>query len=157
MVEIDVTYEGHLHCNAVHGPSGASLTTDAPKDNMGKGESFSPTDLLATALGTCMMTIMGITANRLGLDLSGTKVRVVKEMATAPVRRVARLRVDITVPRDVPPDQRRQLEAAAHHCPVTKSLHPDVELPVIFTWGAGDPGSGGVVGTAEHQPAMRRG
>jgi putative redox protein len=146
MVEIDVTYEGNLRCTAVHGPSGATFATDAPKDNMGKGESFSPTDLVATALGTCMLTIMGITANRLGLDLTGSKVRVVKEMITAPVRRIGRLRVEIAVPRDFTPDQRRQLEAAAHSCPVHRSLHPDVDVPVSFTWGAkvgsGDMGSG---------------
>lgn len=135
MVEIDVTYEGNLRCTAVHGPSGATFRTDAPKDNMGKGESFSPTDLVATALGACMMTIMGIAANRMGLDLTGSKVHVVKEMATSPVRRIARLSVEITVPRDFPPDQRRQLEAAARACPVDRSLHPDVEVPLTFTWG----------------------
>jgi putative redox protein len=135
VVEIDITYEGALRCAAVHGPSGSTFTTDAPRDNMGKGESFSPTDLVATALGTCMMTVMGIAANRLGVDLAGSKVRVVKEMAGAPVRKIARLRVEIAVSRDIAPDHRRQLEAAAHACPVHESLHPDVDVPVTFAWG----------------------
>jgi putative redox protein len=101
---------------------------------MGKGESFSPTDLVATGLGTCMMTIMGIAARKLGVDLTGTRVRVVKEMAAAPARRIARLTVEITIPRAVTPEQRRQLENAAHTCPVSKSLHEDVEAPVTFHW-----------------------
>ena len=135
MVEIDITYEGDLRCTAVHQPSGTVLHTDAPKDNMGKGESFSPTDLAATGLGTCMMTVMGILARRLEVDLTGTRVKVTKEMAAAPIRRIARLRVDITVPRIVSPEHRQQLERAAHTCPVSKSLHPDVEVPVTFQWG----------------------
>jgi putative redox protein len=134
MVEIDITYEGDLRCTAVHGPSGTTMRTDAPKDNMGKGESFSPTDLVAAGLGTCMMTIMGIAARKLGVDLTGTRVKVVKEMAAAPARRIARLTVEISVPRAVTPEQRRQLESAAHTCPVSKSLHEDVEAPVTFHW-----------------------
>ena len=134
-VEIEITYEWDLRCVAVHGPSQTTLRSDAPKDNMGKGESFSPTDLVATALGTCMMTIMGIAARRMELDLTGARVKVGKEMALAPARRIARLTVEISVPRDVTPEQRRQLESAAHACPVSKSLHPDVEVPVTFRWG----------------------
>jgi putative redox protein len=134
MVEIDITYEGDLRCTAVHGPSGTTMRTDAPKDNMGKGESFSPTDLVAAGLGTCMMTIMGIAARKLGVDLTGTRVKVVKEMAAAPARRIARLTVEISVPRAVKPEQRRQLESAAHTCPVSKSLREDVEAPVTFHW-----------------------
>ena len=138
MVEIDITYEGDLRCTAVHGPSGTTMRTDAPKDNMGKGESFSPTDLIAAALGTCMMTIMGIAARRMGVDLTGTRVKVVKEMAAAPVRRIARLTVEISVPRAVTPEQRRQLESAAHTCPVSKSLHGDIEEVVTFHWAEQD-------------------
>jgi len=88
MVEIDIEYEGDLHCRAMHGPSSAVLSTDAPKDNQGKGEAFSPTDLLATALGACMMTVMGIYARTKGVDLKGTHVHVTKEMVADPRRRV---------------------------------------------------------------------
>jgi uncharacterized OsmC-like protein len=89
-VRIEVQYEGELHTSARHGPSGAVLETDAPKDNEGKGESFSPTDLLATALGTCMLTVMGILARRKGWELKGARVSVDKDMVADPVRRVGR-------------------------------------------------------------------
>lgn len=139
-VRIDIVYEGHLHCAAVHGPSGTRLATDAPKDNQGKGETFSPTDLVATALGTCMATIMGIAAQRANLDIAGTRVQVVKEMAQAPVRRIAQLGVVITVPRDkaakLPPEERQKLATAAQACPVCASLHPDVLRPVQVVFEA---------------------
>ena len=99
MVEINVVYEGKLRCKSTHGPSGAVLLTDAPVDNHGQGASFSPTDLVATALGTCMLTVMGIAAERENLDLTGTTVRVVKEMATQPVRRIGKLTEFHLVPR----------------------------------------------------------
>ena len=134
MVEIQIAYEGQLHCTATHCPSGTRLTTDAPKDNMGRGESFSPTDLVATALGTCILTTMAIVAQRKGLELSGATARVTKEMATAPSRRIARLTVEIVVPQDVSEEDRARLEYAAHACPVHKSLHEDVEIPVTFRW-----------------------
>ena len=89
MVSIDITYDGQLHTTAVHGPSKARIATDAPVDNMGRGEAFSPTDLLATALGTCIITTMGIVAQREGLDLSGATVHVEKEMTATGPRRVA--------------------------------------------------------------------
>ena len=98
MVEIDVVYEGDLHAEARHGPSGATLTTDAPKDNEGRGESFSPTDLVATALGTCMITIMGIAARRKSLALEGARVRVKKLMTMDPVRRIGKLEVVFDLP-----------------------------------------------------------
>lgn len=135
MVEIDIVYQGDLHCEAVHGPSGARLTTDAPKDNHGRGEAFTPTDLLATALGTCMVTIMGIYAKQHGVDLSGTRVHVVKEMAQEPVRRVGRLGVRIAVPRSFDERHRVGLERAAKACPVHASLHPDVKADVEIAWG----------------------
>src|SRR5436853_7734149 len=93
MIQIDITYQGQLRCQSTHQPSGTKLVTDAPADNMGKGESFSPTDLVATALATCMMTTMGIVAQRKGWELKGTKVRVTKEMIATPTRRIARLAV----------------------------------------------------------------
>lgn len=134
MVEIQISYQGQLRCQAVHGPSGTSLATDAPTDNMGRGETFSPTDLVATGLGACMLTIMGIVAQRQGIDLSGSSVRVVKEMAAAPVRRIARLAVEITVPQKLSEDDCRRLEHAAQACPVHRSLHPDIDVPVTFRW-----------------------
>ena len=135
MVEISIAYKGQLHCTARHGPSGATLETDAPRDNMGKGEAFSPTDLVATALGTCMLTLLGITAQRHGLDLEGTTARVLKEMATAPTRRIAKLSVEITVPTELAEEDQRRLKHAALTCPVHKSLHPDVQTPLTFYWG----------------------
>lgn len=134
MVKIQINYEGDLHCSATHGPSGKSLETDAPVDNQGRGESFSPTDLVATALGTCMATLMGIVARRHELDLAGLKVEVTKEMSTDTPRRIARLTTTIRVP--LPPDhpQRILLENAALTCPVHHSLHPEVDKPVDFQW-----------------------
>ena len=138
-VEIDIVYEGQLHCVATHGPSGATLASDAPVDNHGKGESFSPTDLVAAALGTCVMTVMGIVADRHQLDLIGTRIHVTKEMIQHPVRRIGRLAVTITVPVEkavrLSASDRSRLETAAHHCPVHQSLHPDVQAPIEFVWG----------------------
>jgi putative redox protein len=137
MVETEITYLGDLHCQARHGPSGMTMWTDAPVDNQGKGESFSPTDLVGVAMGTCMLTIMGIVARRHDIDLSGTTARVTKEMAQAPVRRIARLAVHFRIPRDLPPDDRQRLEKAALTCPVHQSLHPDVDAPVTFEFRVG--------------------
>lgn len=134
MVEITVLYEGDLRCKAVHGPSGTSFETDAPKDNQGKGESFSPTDLVATALGSCMATVMGIAARNLQLDIKSTKVMVRKEMQSTPLRRIASLGVHIHVPVKATTEQKQKLIDAALSCPVHKSLHPDVAMPIEFTW-----------------------
>jgi putative redox protein len=133
-VEIAITYDGSLRCRATHGPSGQSLQTDAPVDNMGRGESFSPTDLVATALGTCIATTMAIVAQREKLELAGMTVTVVKEMAAQPSRRIGQLRTHIKVPTPVTAEQKQKLEHAAHACPVHKSLHPDVQLPITFDW-----------------------
>jgi putative redox protein len=135
MVSIQLEYEGDLHCRAVHGPSGTVLATDAPKDNQGRGESFSPTDLVATALGSCILTVMGILARTLEIDLAGTTATVGKEMMNAPVRRIQRLSVKINVPHQVSAENKLKLERAAHTCPVHQSLHPDVEKPIEFVWG----------------------
>ena len=134
MVKVSSTYEGGLRCRAVHGPSGVAVVTDAPVDNHGKGESFSPTDLGATALGACMMTIMGIVAERHGIDLSGMTAETVKEMTKEPPRRIASLRTTITVPLPADHPQRALLEQAALACPVHRSLHPDIEAPIDFVW-----------------------
>ena len=135
MVEITAVYEGQLHCAATHGPSGSTLATDAPKDNMGRGEAFSPTDLVATALGTCMLTTMAIVAQRHGIELGGARVRVTKEMVAQPKRRIGTLGVEIAVPVELGEEDRQRLESAAMHCPVHRSLHPDVQIPVTFRWG----------------------
>jgi len=135
MVEIDIAYQGTLRCKATHGPSGTAINTDAPKDNMGKGEAFSPTDLVATALATCMVTTMGISAQRHNIDMSGATAKVQKEMVTAPIRRIGRLIVEITVPTKLSQDDEHRLRHAALACPVHKSLHPDVKIPVTFYWG----------------------
>jgi putative redox protein len=135
-VEMDIRYEGELRCSATHGPSRDTLTTDAPVDNGGKGAAFSPTDLVATALGTCMVTIMGLVAERGGLDLNGTRVRVVKDMASDPVRRIGALAVTVTLPpgRKFSAADREKLERAARTCPVKQSLHPDVNVRVEFVY-----------------------
>ena len=134
MVEILIGYEGELRCVAKHGPSGAVLETDAPVDNCGRGESFSPTDLVATALGTCVGTIMGIIADRHALDLSGMKICVKKTMVTEPIRRIGGLEVVVHGPAGISSQDRVRLENAARHCPVHKSLHPDIHAPIIFQW-----------------------
>lgn len=132
MVKIAIEYGGELHCVARHGPSGKELETDAPVDNQGRGESFSPTDLVATALGTCMATIMGIYARRKEIDLRGMKIEVVKEMTETPPRRIARLATQIWLPLGLAHDP--ALENAALSCPVHQSLHLDIEKPVVFHW-----------------------
>jgi putative redox protein len=137
MVEIDVSYEGDLHTQAVHVPSGSALGTDAPKDNEGLGATFSPTDLLATALGSCVLTTMGIVARRNGWPLEGSVARVVKHMTAQPTRRVGRLELRFALP-DMDDKARTILERAAHTCPVHRSLHPDVEVHFDFAWGALD-------------------
>ena len=134
MVKISVRYEGQLHCLAVHGPSGAKLETDAPVDNEGKGESFSPTDLVATALAACMATIMGIAAKRHSIPLEGMDISTTKEMSTDSPRRIVALKSKITVPLPGDHPQRKLLEAAALGCPVHHSLDPRIEKPVEFVW-----------------------
>jgi putative redox protein len=135
MVEIQIAYQGKLRCCATHVDSGKIIITDAPKDNMGNGESFSPTDLVATALGTCMLTIMGIAAQRMEIDLVGTTVVVTKEMSATPPRRISRLAVTLNVPLKLSEEQKQKLQNAAMTCPVHKSLHPDVQTPIAFNWG----------------------
>jgi uncharacterized OsmC-like protein len=134
MVKIEIEYKGQLQTEAIHTPSDSRILTDAPVDNGGKGSAFSPTDLVATALGTCMVTIMGMFAERHGIDLTGTEVSVAKEMLQEPVRRIRRLTVEITVPLPATHPQKSALEKAALACPVHESLHPDVEIPVHFHW-----------------------
>ncbi len=134
MVRMDIVYEGDLHCRLTHGPSGAVIATDAPVDNMGKGEAFSPTDLLSVSLGACMLTVIVIVAQRHQIDLKGTTVVVEKEMVTQPIRRVGKISVTFRMTPGIPPDKRAMLECAAESCPVHKSLHPDVQTPVKFVY-----------------------
>ena len=134
MLEIHVAYEGDLHTTCRHGPSGRALETDAPVDNQGRGESFSPTDLLATALGTCMLTVMGIVARREGWKLEGAGTRVEKHMVSDPVRRVGRLVLHFELPAGFASDARETLEQAARTCPVKQSLHPEIETELVFDW-----------------------
>ncbi|MGB0370648.1 MAG: OsmC family protein [Opitutales bacterium] len=134
MVSIHVKYEGELHCEATHGPSKNTLSTDAPVDNKGRGETFSPTDLVATGLATCMATIMGQQADTLGIDISGMALDVDKVMSTERPRRIVALPVRIKMP--IPFDEKtaKMMDRAAHTCPVHHSIHPDIEVDVSFTW-----------------------
>ncbi|MFZ5889805.1 MAG: OsmC family protein [Myxococcota bacterium] len=139
MVDIDITYAGDLHCSAIHRPSQTELATDAPVDNQGRGETFSPTDLIATGLGTCMATTMGILARRKGYTLEGLSIHVKKVMTPAPPRRIARLEVELSVPAStgqaLSSEARAELEQTAHTCPVRISLLEGIEVPVRFSWG----------------------
>jgi putative redox protein len=132
MVEIQIEYQGNLRTKATHGPSGTVLETDAPADNQGLAQLFSPTDLLATSLGTCALTIMGIAARKMGATLEGTTVRVEKHMTDKPERRVGKLVVEFTFPKDLSPDHRRTIEKIATACPVYRSLHPDIQIENRF-------------------------
>lgn len=134
MVQIDVRYQGELRCEALHGPSRAVLTTDAPLDNRGRGEAFSPTDLVATALGTCMLTIMGIAAQERGWDMQGSRARVTKHMRADPARRIAKLEVEIDVAGRHDARARAVLERAALSCPVHRALSASVEIPLVLRW-----------------------
>jgi len=134
MVEVRVTYTGDLHTQAVHGPSQAVLETDAPVDNCGKGEAFSPTDLVGTAMGTCMLTIMGIYARKHGLKIEGATALVTKEMTSTLPRMIARLCTVIEVPLPEGHEHCEGLRQAALGCPVHRSLHPDVEKPLEIRW-----------------------
>jgi uncharacterized OsmC-like protein len=134
MVKITGDYQGDLHCTAVHGPSGAALTTDAPKDNQGRGAAFSPTDLVATALATCIVTTMAIAARRHEVDLAGLRYEVTKEMSADAPRRIARLVVNLWMPaaaKKLPPGL---MENTARGCPVHRSLAPGVEQVIEFHW-----------------------
>jgi len=135
-VNIQAVYTGNLGVRATHGPSGNQLTTDAPVDNGGQGTSFSPTDLVATALGSCVLTILGLVSQRHEIDLTGTKVSVTKEMVAQPVRRIGRLETIVTVPAGLvgDPAMRDRLEAAARKCPVHQSLHTDIDAPITFVY-----------------------
>ena len=133
-----VTYESNLRTTCLHLQSGSAIETDAPTDNQGRGEAFSPTDLVANALGTCIITTMAIFAQRDGIDLTGSELDVTKVMTSQPPRRIARIDIDLTL-RATPlpdPETRARLEKIAHTCPVAISLHPDVVQAVQLRWAA---------------------
>lgn len=138
MVDIFVRYEGALRCAARHGPSSSTLPTDAPVDNHGRGEAFSPTDLVAASLGTCMLTTMGIVAQKRGWDISGIDMHVRKHMSTDLPRRIVQLSVVASVPPSISQAldaaARAELEHTAHTCPVRVSIHPAIDVPVRFDW-----------------------
>lgn len=134
MVKVTVNYEGELRCTVKHGPSGGTFQTDAPVDNNGKGESFSPTDLCASALGSCIATIVGMQMEQIGIDLKGMRIEVKKEMSENQPRRITRLATEIWLPIELNDDQMWKVEIAAKNCPVHHSLHPEIEKPMIFHW-----------------------
>lgn len=128
-----VIYQGELRTESEHLQSGKKMITDAPLDNHGKGEAFSPTDTVATALATCMLTVMGIKAKDLDLDLKGTTAEVTKTMASDP-RRISRIDVNLDFPKSYGEKENKILENTARNCPVLHSLHPDIEKVFSFNF-----------------------
>ncbi len=135
MTQIDIVYEGDLSTRCVHSDNHAEIQTDAPKDNGGLGRVFSPTDLFAASLGSCMLTIMGIAANMLKVDIRGLQAKVTKEMAASPARRIGKLRIEFSCPHSLAEDVTKKLIQAAERCPVHHSLHPDIVLEFTYSWG----------------------
>jgi putative redox protein len=133
-VTLDVVYEGDLECTLTHGPSGDRMKTDAPADNRGRGAHFSPTDLVGAAMGSCMLTVMGIAARDRGWDMKGATARVAKEMGMQPRRHIARLTVDIALPAALDQNARQVLERIALTCPVHASLGSLTEVVVNFKY-----------------------
>lgn len=134
MATLQTIYLGDLRTEITHLQSGGKVITDAPTDNNGKGEYISPTDMVAGALGSCMLTIMGMTAERLGLDLKGTRLEITKVMAADP-RRIGEIKIDFHLPFTCDEKSRKILERAADTCPVAKSLHPDLKQNITFYYG----------------------
>ncbi len=134
MVEIEINYDGELRCSVKHGLSGAIIETDAPIDNHGRGEAFSPTDLCAGSLGVCMLTILGIVAKEHEVDIGDVRGRVIKEMSSDLPRRIAKITIEIKVPLPADHPKRELIEQAAMSCPVHFSLHPDIQKEVSWKW-----------------------
>ncbi|MGD1044402.1 MAG: OsmC family protein [Bacteroidota bacterium] len=132
MVHQNITYIGELRCEAIHGPSSVHLITDAPTDNHGKGESFSPTDLVVTALATCVITTAGMIAQRENVKLEGTKIYAEKHMSTDSPRRIVKIVLEFDMPKSIPLNIRPKLKATAASCPVKQSIHPDVAVDIDF-------------------------
>ena len=128
-----IIYKGNLRCEAEHLQSKTTIETDAPTDNRGKGERFSPTDLLCVSLATCMLTTMGIKAADMNINISNTRADVTKHMASDP-RRVSKIEVTVTLPGNANEKERIILEKTGTNCPVAKSIHPEIEVNVDFGW-----------------------
>ena len=133
MPTVSCRYRGELRCEATHHGSGAVLITDAPIDNAGKGEEFSPTDLLATSVATCMLTIMGITAKSRNWSIEGSTADVEKQMTQSGPRKVEKLRVHLKLPQQLSNEQRSLLHRVAEQCPVKRSLDPSIHLELIWS------------------------
>jgi uncharacterized OsmC-like protein len=134
MVTINVQYAGHKKCDLVH-PEGVTLRTDAPKDIGGDASAFSPTDLVAAGLASCIITTIAMYAERNGLSVTGAKATVEKHMSVPPApRRIARLPVVVTLPASVPSEWRERIERVGHLCPVHASLHPEVDAPITYVY-----------------------
>ena len=129
-----IVYKGDLRCESVHIQSNSQIETDAPTDNRGKGERFSPTDLLCVSLATCMLTTMGIKANDMEVDISNAKANVTKHMASNP-RRVAKIEVAVSLPGIGSDKDKEILERTGNNCPVAKSINPEIELELTYEWG----------------------
>ena len=128
-----VNYLGDLRTESEHLQSGSKMITDAPVDNHGKGEAFSPTDTVANALATCMLTVMGIKAESLGVNMDGASAEVTKTMASDP-RRISKIEVAITFPKTYSAKETEILERTGRTCPVLQSLHPDIEKNISFSY-----------------------
>jgi uncharacterized OsmC-like protein len=129
-----ILYEGHLRCTCTHLQSGSIIETDAPTDNKGKGERFSPTDMLCVSLATCIITTMGIKADSMDIDISGTKVDVTKHMISDP-RRIGKIEIALHSPnRGLGEKEKNLMELVGESCPVKKSLHPDMDISIIYNW-----------------------
>ena len=133
MITSKITYNGELRTTCEHVRSGNTFMTDAPVDNNGLGQAFSPTDTIATGLGSCMITVMGMKANSLDVDLTDATVEITKHMASDP-RRIAKIEAKLSLPSDVSEKHRKILENTANTCPVHYSLHPDIEKVITFSW-----------------------
>ena len=133
MSRANIVYQNNLRTESEHIASGEKIITDAPVDNNGKGEAFSPSDLVATALGSCMITIMAISANKYDIDVTGTNASVKKIMGSDP-RRISEISIDINMNKNIEEKDRKRLERAALACPVHKSLHPDLEKKIRFIY-----------------------
>ncbi len=130
-----VIYKGTLRCQATHLQSGSMIETDAPTDNRGKGERFSPTDLLCVSLATCIVTTMGIKASDMGIDLTNTNIEVTKHMLAEP-RRVGKIEIKLNFEKSLELEEKDKtiLERTGDNCPVAKSLHPDMEVNIEYNW-----------------------
>ena len=128
-----VVYTGDLRTTNLHLKSGSEFVTDAPTDNNGLGQAFSPTDTVATGLANCMLTVMGIKARSLGVNMENATAEVSKTMAAGP-RRIAKIRVHVHMPKGIPSEYHAILEEVANTCPVIYSLHPDIEKDISYAW-----------------------